>query len=148
MRLSLKFYLILSKPSQKLLLPKEHFFFADYWRLTSLSRHKYSQRSRQAISDLSVLKEKEKEKKVSLPQRFGSSEHKIQEPTRDLFYSWLYINFSSLPNLSVFQTICFQLFSVQENNYPLSNFSYFCLGFLSCPLISFLHKLSFLSKIA
>lgn len=106
-------------------------FFAVYERL--LSRHTYF--SKKQSSHLWTLSFRREKKKIlsSSDSLFLSAKYR---KLLVMFYNWLFINFSFLPNLSVFQT-------TSVSNTPLSKkiialaLLPLCLAFFSCPLISF-----------
>lgn len=128
--LSLKTYLILSKPSQKLCLPKEHFFFSfSFSFLTikdiSLSRHKYfSKKQSSHLWSLSIRRKRERKKK-SLPLKdsdFLSIKYTNQ---LEIYFTDDYIStftLSLIPlcfKLPLFQTVLFPRRRL-PSNFPFS----------------------------
>lgn len=76
------------------------FFVAVYESL--LSRHAYF--SKRQSSHLWTFRIRRERKKIPSSSESYIFEYKMKKAASDLFYYWLFINFSFLPNLSVFQT--------------------------------------------
>lgn len=92
-----------------------------------------SQRNTQATSEHSASEKKKNSLLLS-----NIFEYKIQKAASDLFYHWLFLNFSFLPNLSVFQTTSVSNSSLSKKIIALA-LLLLRLAFF-CPLISFPHE--------